>query len=470
MTPDPSLRSRIDRRTLAIGTAASLLPAWLQAQESTPAPTAVPASLAGSTLRLLTWQRPVTGFDTAFEAIVREWADRNAVSLTIDWMSAETMVDAVTNEVSIGSGHDLIDTPLPIPQAEAAMQDHSALFEELRTTVGEPTALCAEATFNPVTGRRWGIAYGWEPALGIFRGSLWQQAGFTWGPVTVGDLVQGGAWIWNERGVQTALGLTPVAVAEIAAQTLIWAHQGAVQDASEQVVLASAGTEQALVAVRDLFWRTTTPVVLEWQNDREVMDFMRNGFGSYTIGGLHHLRWIADQTPEIAADLFVGPPPGGAGVPARAMPVAVPTLMIPRWNSIPGPATALIAELIQRSNDLLMASQLVYLPAFPAMVPHLFTNSGPLQNDPFDQTNPDRLLPLLQAESWTVSGGWPGPWNPMVEAGHRQGLLTSMLSEAATESLQDVDAVHLTADAFTLLAEPWREAGLMAPSINNGVG
>ena len=38
--------------------------------------------------------------------------------------------------INLGSGHDLIDTPEPLPQAEPAMQDHSALFEELRTTAG----------------------------------------------------------------------------------------------------------------------------------------------------------------------------------------------------------------------------------------------------------------------------------------------------------------------------------------------
>jgi multiple sugar transport system substrate-binding protein len=461
---------RFTRRALAFGAAASLSPATLRAQGATPVPTPVPASLAGSTLRLLTWQRPVTGFDTAYEAIVREWADRNGVGLTIEWMAAETVVDAITNEIELGQGHDLIDTPQPVPKAEPVMQDHSALLDELRTTAGEPVALCSDATFNPVSGKRWGIAYAWEPAVGIFRGSLWQQAGFAWGPVTVDELLQGGTWIWNERGVQVALGLSPIPVAECAAQTVIWAHAGAVQDAEEQVVLPSEGTAQALDAMRQLFLQTTTPVVLHWQSDRDVTEFMRNGFGSYTIGGLHDLRAIALQTPEIAADLFLTTPVSGSGVPARAMPVSLPTLMIPLWNPNPGPAAALVKELVQRSPDLLIASQLVYLPAYPDLVPDLFTASGPLQADPFDLTNPGKLIPLLQAESWTVGGGWPGPWNPMIEAGHRQGLLTRMLTDAATGARSDADAMNLTADAFTLLAEAWREAGLMQPGSSSGVG
>jgi multiple sugar transport system substrate-binding protein len=470
MTAGMPRQPRLDRRTLSFGVAASLLPAGMAAQQSTPAPTAVPASLAGSTLRLLTWQRPVTGFDPAFETIVREWADHHGVGLTIDWLAMDTMVDAVTNEIDLGSGHDLIDTPQPLPQAEPAMLDHTSLFEEVRATVGEPTAVCAAAPFNPVTGSRWGLTYGWEPAVGLFRKSLWEQAGLPAGPATTDDLVRGGTLIWNERGVQTALGLSTVPVAEITAQTLIWAHAGAVQDAAGQVTLSSSATERALVSMRNLFWHTTTPVVQEWEADFDVIDFMRQGFGSYTIGGVHHLRWIASQSADIAADLYLAPPLAGPEIPARAMPVTLPTLMIPRWNPNPGPAAALVREIVERSSDLLMASQLAYLPGFPATIPNLFTGSGPLRNDPFDEVDPGRLLPLMQAETWTVGAGWPGPWNPMVEAGHRQGLLTRMLANAATETLPDVDAMNLTADAFTLLAEPWREAGLMQPGTNNGVG
>ena len=465
----PPETRHLNRRLLLVGTALALAPTTVRGQDATPAPTAVPPSLAGTTLRLLTWQRPVDGFNDAYETLVRNWADRNGVGLTIDWMAPATMVDAVSNEIAVGSGHDLIDTPLPMPQAEPAMRDLTDLDDELRSTWGDMVEACDQSTLNPVTGRRWGIAAGWEPAIAMYRATAWQEAGYPFGPRTLDELTAGARWIWNERGLQLALGLTPTHAAEITAQNFIWATGGGVQDANEQVVLKSQSTMAALTAMRTIFLETMTPVVLEWKND-DYVEFMLNGFGSYTIGGLHNLRSIAARKPEIATDLWIAPPiTGPAGTqPARAMVMAMPTLMIPAWNPTPTTAEALVREMIVQSGTVARASQLTYLPAFPGSMPDL---NALLADDPFDDILPTRLAPLAEAPLWTASGGWPGPLNPMIAEGHRQGLLVSMLADGATETMPDADAIAFTADAFELLAEPWRAAGLMAPvSTDSGVG
>lgn len=465
----PPFRPQFDRRHLLLGTAAAMIPGGVRSQAATPETTVVPPSLAGSNLRLLTWQRPVDGFNDAYENLLHTWADSNGVGLTIDWMFAETMIDAMMNEISLGHGHDLIDVPLPMPQAEPSMRNLAALHAELVNTHGEPVPACADSTMNPVTGVRWGIATGWEPSIAIYRASLWQEAGYPFGPMTTDELLAGATWIWSERGAQLGLGLTPTRAAEVAAQMLVWANGGSVQDTSEQVVLASDGTLGTLTLIRGLFHTTTTPIVLEW-SEGDHTKFMQNGFGSYTISGLHDLRFITRDKPEIAADLMIAAPPGGPGgtQPARSMAITMPTLMIPAWNAIPEPAEALIREIISQSATISMASQLVYLPAFPATMPGL---NDLLENDPFDGTIPTRLAPLVEAPTWTVSAGWPGPLNPMIEAGHREGLLVSMLADAATETRPDGDAMTLTANAFDLLAEPWRASGLIQPaSTGDGVG
>ncbi len=466
----PPFRPQLDRRQLLLASAAALAPSVARSQTAPPEPTDLPPSLAGSNLRLLTWQRPMDGFNDAYESLLRTWADSHGVGLTIDWMFQETMVDAVMNEISLGHGHDLIDSPQPMPQAEPAMQDLSSSMEELIGTYGQAVPACDGSTMNPVTGVRWGIAWGWEPSIAIYRASLWQEAGYPFGPMTTDELLLGATWIWNERGAQLGLGLTSTWDSEVAAQSLVWAGGGAVQDPEDQVVLAGDGTLNALTLMRDLFHQATTPVVLEW-DDGDNVEFMLNGFGSYTIAGLHDLRSIARAKPEIAADLLIAAPPAGPDQPARAMALTMPTLMIPTWNTAPEPAMALLRELVAQSPAMATASQLAYLPAFPAVMPNLFGAEGQLANDPFDTTIPTRLAPLAQAPAWTVSAGWPGSLNPMIEEGHRQGLLVTMLAEAATSALPDVDAMRLAADAFDLLAAPWQASGLMRPqSTPGGVG
>jgi ABC-type glycerol-3-phosphate transport system substrate-binding protein len=468
MTP-PFLR--LNRRHLLIGTAAALTPLTVSGQSTPPGPTVVPPSMSGTTLRLLTWQRPVEGFDAAFEQLLREWADANGVGLTIDWVPPATMVDAVLNEVALGSGHDLIDSPLPLPQAEPALRDLTVLLSSIESMAGPAVPACTDSTRNPVTGVRWGIAYGWEPTAAIYRLALWQEAGYPAGPATLNDLLVGARWIWNERGVQLALGLTPTRAAEIAAQSMIWASGGAVQDADEQVVLASDATRSAMALMRSLFNEAATPVLLEWSEESHV-DFMANGFGSYTIGSLHDLRRIASRNAELAADFQLAALPGGpaGGSPGRSMAKSMPTLMIPGWNPAPLTAEALVRHLVSQSSSWAMASQLAYLPAFPAVVPDMFSPSGPLANDPFDTLMPTRLLPLLQAPAWTVPAGWPGPVNPMIADGHRAGLLTTMMAEAATETGTDEEASNHTAAQFEDLAEPWRATGLMSPPGGNAAG
>lgn len=465
----PSFRPTFDRRRLVLGSTAAVLPASIRAQTTTPSPTIVPPSLAGSAIRLLTWQRPIDGFTNAYETLLRTWADSNGVGLTIDWMPPDAMIDAVMNEVSLGYGHDLIDTPRPMPQAEPAMRNLGALHDELVGKYGEPVPVCAGSTLNPVTGVRHGIASGWEPSIAIYRASLWQEAGYPFGPRTTDELLSGATWIWDERGAQAGLGLTPTWSAEVAAQMLVWAAGGAVQDAEEQVVLASDGSRAAVDWMRRLYLGASTPVVLLW-NEGDHVEFMLNGFGSYTLGGVNDLRQIATRNPELAADLSIAPPIGGSAAtqPARSMALTIPALMIPAWNATPEPAEQMIREIIGQSAAIAMASQLVYVPAFSATMPGLTDLLG---NDPFDGTMPTRLAPLVGASSWTVSAGWPGPNNPMIEAGHRAGLLVSMLADTATESVPDGDAITLTADAFELLAEPWRASGLMRPqSTEDGVG
>lgn len=463
-------RTTISRRTALAGTMLAAWPGRTGARQATPAPYVETSRLAGSSLRILTGQRRIPEYDAWFDALIREWATVHDVTVTIDWVPADDFEAAVANEVSLGDGHDLLDSPLPLPQFEPSLRDLTELAARASSQFGAPHLFSQGATFNPTTNVRWGFCYSYEPAVALYRPSLWLEAGYASGPLTTQDLLAGGTWIWNERGVQVGLGLSPTRAAEVTAQSVLWAFGGAIQNQDEQVTIDRPETRAATDSMRAVFQNASTPAVLSWQGDDNI-SFMRSGFGSYTIDSVAGLRAIQTHAADIAADLAIAPPPMSADgtLAGRSPAMSLPTGMIPAWSAVPETAMALLLHLVANSQSIATQSHLAFLPTYPETFPDLQAANGPLAADPFGPQNASQtLLPLLGAPAWTLPMGSPGPTNALVGEVEGDFMLARVMAATAEVDSDPATVLAATQADLDAMADSWREAGLMGGGDGEG--
>ncbi|MGE3798702.1 MAG: extracellular solute-binding protein, partial [Thermomicrobiales bacterium] len=188
------------------------------AQESTPT-----ANIAGTRLNILQWSHFVPAYDVWFDAFAQAWGEANDVEVTVDHINTAEIPATVAAEISAGEGHDLIEHISSLAQYESSMLDMTDIIAESTARHGEQLAMTAANTFNPTTGKFYAYCHGYAPDPGNYRRSLWETAGIPDGPNTWAELLEGGASIRSEQGVQLGLGMSNEIDSRMAAQTLMWA-------------------------------------------------------------------------------------------------------------------------------------------------------------------------------------------------------------------------------------------------------
>lgn len=450
------MKSTAAAMTLGLSPAAALR-IEAMAQESTPT-----ASIAGTSLRLLQWSHFVPAYDIWFDAFAQAWGEVNDVDVTVDHINTADVPASIAAELSAGEGHDLVEHISSLAQYENSMLDMTDVIAEAESRHGPQLPMTAANTYNPTTGTYFGFCHGYAPDPGDYRKSLWEAAGYPDGPNTWDELLEGGTQIRSEQGIQLGIGMSNEIDSRMAAQTLMWAYGGAVQDENENVVINSAENVEAVAYMVELFRNTMTEEVFSW-NAASNNQLMIAGQASYILNSISAYRTVQEVQPEVADDIFFKTPLEGPAGPERALAHghAVMIYQIPQYSPNADTAREFLLHLTSNYAEAVDQSKYYNFPAYPELMPELTEDGGLLDNDKYGSVPPDKLAPLKTANEWTTNLGWPGPANAAIGEIFNLPIIPNMMARAATGLQTPEEAVAQAEAEVTEIFDRWRGEGLI---------
>lgn len=463
---DRFLHRPVSRRTMMKATSAALalglsptaaLRIEAMAQEATPS-----VDISGTSLKILQWSHFVPAYDVWFDAFAQAWGEANGVEVTVDHVDTATIPAAIAAELSAGEGHDLIEHISSLAQYEKSMVNMADLVAEATARHGDQLPMCAANSYNPTSGGFYGFVHGYAPDPGDYRKSLWETVDLPEGPTTWQELHDGGARIREEQGVQLGIGMSNEIDSRMAAQTLIWAYGGAIQDEAENVTINSPETVAAVEYMASLFKDTMTEEVFGW-TAASNNQLMIAGRASYILNSISAYRTVQEVQPEVANDIFFHTPlvgPGGDDL-ALAHGHAVFNYQIPSFSANAATAQEFILYLVANYAEACNQSKFYNFPAFATTTPDLLTEGGWLDNDPYGSQPPDKLAILKTANDWTTNLGWPGPANAAIGEIFALPIIPNMMARTATGLASAADSVAQAEEEITAIFDKWRAEGLI---------
>lgn len=417
------------------------------------------ANVSGTSLNILLWSHFVPLHDVWYDQFVAEWGEANGVTTKVDHINTADVPAAIAAEIAAGEGHDIVEHIASLAQYEKSVLDLTDLVAELNNRHGEQLPMATRNSFNPTTEVFYGLCHGYAPDPGNYRRSLWEQVDLPEGPASWDDLMSGGTRIKQELGVQMGLGMSNEIDSRMAAQTLIWAYGGSVQDANENVTINSPEVVAATAYMKDLYLSAMTPEVFGW-NAASNNQLLVAGRASYILNSISAYRTAQKDQPEVGADIFFRTPILGPAGEAAALAHghAVFISMIPNHAQYPDTAKEFLLHLVANYAAACEQSELYNFPAWPATVPDL---PEWLANDPYGSEPADKLSLLETANDWTTNLGHPGPANAAMGEIFALPILPNMMARAATGQQSPEDSVAEAEAEINAIFEKWRAEGLM---------
>ena len=418
--------------------------------------------ISGTSLSILQWQHFVPRFDKWFVPFAQEWGKTNNVDVTVDLVNTAEVPPGIAAEVGAQQGHDIVEHIASLPQFEKAMLDLTDLVAEAAKRHGPQIDMAKRNSFDPTTNVSYGFCHGYAPDPGNYRKSLWEKVDLANGPASYDDLLAGGSRIKSEQGIQLGIGMSNEIDSKMAAQAMIWAFGGAIQDESENVTINSPEVIAAVENMAKLFNAAMTPEVFGW-NAASNNQLMVAGQASYILNSISAYRTAQEQLPDVAKDIFFTKPLAGPGGPDRALAHghAVFISMIPKYSKNQDTAKEFLLHLVNNYAEAAKQSEYYNFPAFPATVPNLTEEGGPLDNDPYGSVPADKLAVLKTAQDWTRNLGWPGPANAAIGEIFNLPTLPNMMAKAARNETTAQQAVAEAETEITKIFEKWRAEGLV---------
>jgi multiple sugar transport system substrate-binding protein len=464
---DDFLRRSLNRRTMVKAAGGATLGAALthdarlrllaSAQEATPT-----RNIAGTELKILQWSHFVPAYDTWFDAFAQAWGEANQVAVTVDHINTAEVPTAIAAEISAGEGHDLVEHIASLAQYEKSMLDMRDVVEEAARRHGEQLPMCMRNSFNPTTEVFYGFCHGYAPDPGDYRKSLWETVNLPNGPTTWQELLDGGTKIKADQGVQLGIGMSNEIDSKMAAQTLIWAYGGGIQDANENVTINTPETVAAVEYMANLFKNTMTDEVFGW-TAASNNQLLIAGQASYILNSISAYRTAQEAQPDVAKDVFFTRPlVGPAGQEAAlAHGHAVFIYQIPTFSKNQDTAKEFLLYLTANYEQATDQSKFYNFPAFANLSPNLKAEGGWLDNDPYGSEPPDKLAVLKDADTWTTNLGHPGPANAAI--GELFGLptLPDMMGRVARGEQAAADSVAQAETEIKEIFEKWKTEGLI---------
>lgn len=417
-------------------------------------------NIEGTELKILLWQHFVPVHDIWFSAFVEEWGEANGVSTQVDYINTAEVPTTFAAEIAAQEGHDLVEHIASLGQFEKSLVDLTDLIAEANERHGEMSAVCASSGFNPTTGVNYSFVHGYAPDPGDYRKSLWEAVELPNGPTTWAELLEGGARIKEEHGIQLGIGMSNEIDSNMAAQALLWAFDASVQDENENVVLNSPETIAAVEYMAELYERAMTPEVFGW-NAASNNQLLVAGQASYILNSISAYRAAQEQNPEVAQDIYFSFPLAGPNGTALANGHAVYNAMIPNYSPNQDTAAEFILHLVNNYEKKVWESKLYDFPGFPSIAPDLLADGGWLDNDPFESDPPDKLYVLKTANDYTTNIGAPGPANAVIGSVFGEYVLPNMLARVARGEQSAAESVAEATAQVEGFYERWAGEGLV---------
>jgi len=420
-------------------------------------------NIQGTSLRILQWSHFVATYDEWFDQFVTEWGEENDVDAKVDHITTAEVPTTFAAEVGAGQGHDLVEHIASLPQFEKSVLDMTDLVEEANRRTGvEQLEMARNNSFNPTTGKYYGFCHGYAPDPGNYRKSLWEQVDLPNGPTTFDELLQGGTRIKDEQGIQLGIGMSNEIDSKMAAQAMLWAFGGSIQNEAEEVVINSAENIAAVEYMAQLFQGAMTDEVFGW-TAASNNELMIAGQASYILNSISAYRSTQGTDPETAEDIFFTAPLVGPAGQERALAHghAVFIYMIPTYAENQDTAKEFLLHLVENYAEATDQSKLYNFPAWSSTVPDLLQEGGPLDNDPYESNPPEKLAVLKTAEQWTRNLGWPGPANAAIGQIFGEPILPNMMARAARGDLTAQEAVAEAEALITPIFDKARQDGLI---------
>jgi Bacterial extracellular solute-binding protein len=461
------LRRPLNRRTVlkatggaAVGAALSresLLRIEAAAQEATPT-----RNISGTELKILQWSHFVPAYDAWFDPFAKAWGDANGVKVTVDHINTADVPAAIAAEISAKEGHDLVEHITSLAQYEKSMLDMRDVVDEASQRHGQQLEMCMKNSFNPTTNRFYGFCHGYAPDPGDYRKSLWDTVSLPNGPSSYQELLDGGTKIKSDQGVQMGIGMSNETDSRMAAQTMIWAYGGALQDENENVVINSPEVVAAVEYMANLYKNCMTEEVFGW-TAASNNQLLIAGQASYILNSISAYRTAQDAQPDVAKDIFFTRPlvgPAGAES-ALAHGHAVFIYQVPTYSKNQDTAKEFLLYLTANYDQASDHSKFYNFPAFANLSPNLTAEGGWLDNDPYGSDPANKLAVLKDASSWTTNLGHPGPANAALGEIFALPTLPDMMARAARGDQTAAESVAQAETEIKEIFEKWKGEGLM---------
>jgi len=455
---------RVNRRSLLkrAGAAAALPLATRLRIEAAAAQATPTRNIAGTELKILQWSHFVPSYDAWFDAFAKAWGDANQVKVTVDHINTAEIPATIAGEISAGQGHDLVEHISSLAQYEKSMLDLTDVVNQAVAQSGAQLDMCKKNSFNPTTNVYYGFVHGYAPDPADYRKSLWEAVELPNGPTSYQELLDGGTKIFNDQGIAMGIGMSNEIDSRMAAQTIIWAHGGAIQDENENVTINSPETVAAVEYMTNLFKSCMTDEVFSW-DAASNNQLLIAGQASYILNSISAYRTAQANTPDVAADIFFGTPLQGPAGPdkAKAHGHAVFNYQIPNYSTNADTAKEFLLYLVANYDQASDNSKFYNFPAFANVAQDLFKDGGWLDNDKYGSNPPDKLAVLKTANDWTVNLGWPGPANAAIGEIFALPTIPNMMARAARGDQSAADSVAQAEKEINDIFTKWRGEGLM---------
>jgi multiple sugar transport system substrate-binding protein len=442
-----------------------------------------PAFLRGAwaqdrkTLKLLQWSHFVPSYDKWFDQYCQKWGEKNNVNVIVDHISLSDLKSTFAAEVVAGRGHDLVEFIAPPSDFEPSVLDLSDVNQEARKRFGEQLPVATKSSYNPFTKKFYGFCHGWTIDPGDYRKSLWQKVGEPDGPRTWEDLLNYGARIKEELGVQAGIGMSQELDSNMAGRALLWSYDTGIQDAHEQVILDNKKTVDAVKYMTALYQKALTPEVFSW-NPASNNQLLIAGRASYILNSISAYRSAQETVPEIAKDIYFTPALKGPGGTGWASEHVIFVSVIPKFAESPDVAKQFLLDLCANYDQAIWESKLYNTPSYfhtkipsgdrgyPA-VPGAKTLNDVFKawfsKDPFALPGEatDKLKALLDADKWATNVGHPGPASPAIGEIFGTFVIPNMFAQVARGTKDPQEAVKEAAAQCRQIFDKWRKQGLV---------
>ncbi len=415
-----------------------------------------PGTPLSGDLKVLMWSHFVPRHDEWFDPFAKEWGREVGVNVAVEHINNVDIPARIQAEIQAGSGHDLIQYIGPMPQFEPSVLDMRDVTEEANRRFGNQLELCRKSSFNPTTGKYYAFSPSWAPDPGNYRRSLWERVGLPGGPSTWDELLEGGATIKREQGVQLGIGMSQEIDSNMAARSLIWSFGGAVQDENENVIINSDQTVAAVEFMKRLYEQTMTQEVFAWNPSSNNQGLIA-GQLSYILNSISAWRTAQEVNPEVADDVVFVSALRGPAAKLAAQHVMY-NWIVPNHAQNVDAAKEFLLHYTANFEQACYFSKLYDFPAYSDRVPRL---DEWLTNDPFGANPPDKLAVLKDSVSWSTNVGHRGPANTAIGEVFATFILPNMMAKAARGELSPKDAVAEAEAQIKPIFDKWRARGLI---------